>query len=112
MGIRQECHHQSHGGDIKTVIAEGKGLCIADLEVDRLCSRSRSRKGELAFRWIEGDDFAGSAASSKRFGESSVTATHVEPSEIRWNVEPIQENLAGEAAPATHKSLVGFAIVK
>jgi hypothetical protein len=112
MGVGQKRDHQGHGGDVKTVIAKGQCLRIADPEIDRLCSRSRSRISELAFRWIEGDDFAGSAASHKRFGESTVAAAYVEPSEIYWNVEPVQENLAGEPTPTTHQSLVGFSIVK
>src|SRR5689334_4055082 len=102
--------NEGHDRDIEAVLAKRQRVGVANPEFGWPCSRPRSRKSELPFRWIDRDDFARSTASDNCFGERGIAAAHVEPPEIRWNVEPVQENLAGEAAPTPHQSLVGVSI--
>jgi hypothetical protein len=110
--VRQERDHQGHGGDIETIVAEGQRLCIADAEIGGPCARPPARESELAFRWVDRDDCARSAAGDQRFGESAVAAADIEPSQIRRSVQPVEENISRQAAPTTHQSLVGFAVAE
>ena len=70
------------------------------------------KSAALAFRWVDRDDCARSAAGDQRFGESAVAAADIEPSQIRRSVQPVEENISRQAAPTTHQSLVGFAVAE
>jgi hypothetical protein len=111
-GVGEERDDESHDGNIETVIAKGKRLRITDAELRRLCSGPRSRKRELALRRIDTNNFGRSTTSDECRGEGAVATAYIKPSHIRRNVEPVQENFAGESTPTTHESLIGFSIRK
>src|SRR6476619_7569027 len=101
---------ESHDRNIETALAKGQQVRITNPESGRACSRPRSRKGELALRRIDTDNFNRRAARDNGLGESAVAAAYIEPPTLGRNVEPVQENFACDATPTTHQSLVGFSI--
>src|SRR5262249_28682060 len=70
--VGEERDDERHDSNIETVIAKGKCLRITDPELCRLCSGPRSRKGELALRGIDTNNFGRSTASDKRRGEGAI----------------------------------------
>ena len=73
-------------------------------------ARPPARIGELVLGCIDRDGGRGHTALDQKLGECAVAAADVEPPRAFRQIEPIQENVAGQPAPPAHQPLVGLAI--
>ena len=74
--------------------------------------RARTGESELAFGGIDPVNGQGRAALDDILGEGAIAAADIDPFQARCRLEPVDEHVAGHAAPDAHESFIGRTIVE
>ena len=87
-----------------------QGLRIAHAKISDACRRPHSRKRELIVGWIDCHHRRRGTLRNDLLGKGAIPTANIKPLKFFCRVEPGQERLADETAPAPHQPLIDLPI--
>ncbi len=108
--LRNEEDHEGHDRCIEAGFREGQRHCVTLLKLRYATGESRAGVCELGLGWIDSGDCARRAMFDKQLCECTISATYIDPAQIRGRRQPVEKRFPGDPAPLTDGPLVGSTV--